>query len=527
MPALTFNPGSPNLLASGGAADGELCIWDVAAPSAPTLYPPLRAPGAPPPPAPPGGDIAAAAWNVRVPHILAAASGSGAVTVWDLKKQRPVLALRDAGGRMRRPSAVAWSPDSATTLAVACADDATPVVQVWDLRSATAPLAELAGHARGVQGVSWCGADGALLLTAGADGRACLWDVSPSALGGGALLGEACPLGNAEPLTGCAWAPAAPGAFALTTPTRVAVASHAVFAPPGAAAADANGGYAYDGVGAGGVAPTSRALARAPAWLGRKASVAWGYGGRVVSVSANARPDPTTGADLPPRTIVVSSGPRTTGLTAAAAELGAALGGGGRAALAALAERRSADAAAAADADVAETWALLAALCADDPRAALPGKLGLGDAAAAPPPPPTAAAPVADSSTPPSAAAAAAPPPDAFDADGGASFFETLPPLPPAAATPRADGGASELGTPRPSTGGVAPPHRLRRRRPRHSLPAGGQLLGRGGRRFACWAPGRCSADRGGGGRRPVVDHPRRRRAPHAAPLLQAARLTG
>ncbi len=39
---LEFNGLSPNLLASGGA-DGELCIWDVAVPSAPSLYPGLKA----------------------------------------------------------------------------------------------------------------------------------------------------------------------------------------------------------------------------------------------------------------------------------------------------------------------------------------------------------------------------------------------------------------------------------------------------------------------------------------------------
>ena len=40
---LEFNTFSPNLLASG-AADGELCIWDVAKPAAPSMYPPLKVP---------------------------------------------------------------------------------------------------------------------------------------------------------------------------------------------------------------------------------------------------------------------------------------------------------------------------------------------------------------------------------------------------------------------------------------------------------------------------------------------------
>ncbi len=38
---LEFNSFSPNLLASG-AADSDLCIWDVAKPAQPSLYPALK-----------------------------------------------------------------------------------------------------------------------------------------------------------------------------------------------------------------------------------------------------------------------------------------------------------------------------------------------------------------------------------------------------------------------------------------------------------------------------------------------------
>lgn len=38
---LEFNTISPNLLASG-AEDGEICIWDLANPSEPSHFPPLR-----------------------------------------------------------------------------------------------------------------------------------------------------------------------------------------------------------------------------------------------------------------------------------------------------------------------------------------------------------------------------------------------------------------------------------------------------------------------------------------------------
>ena len=42
---LEFNAGAPNLLASG-AEDGELCIWDLASPTTPSLYPALKVGGA-------------------------------------------------------------------------------------------------------------------------------------------------------------------------------------------------------------------------------------------------------------------------------------------------------------------------------------------------------------------------------------------------------------------------------------------------------------------------------------------------
>lgn len=38
---LEFNTLSPNLLASG-ADEGEICIWDIAKPTEPTHYPPLK-----------------------------------------------------------------------------------------------------------------------------------------------------------------------------------------------------------------------------------------------------------------------------------------------------------------------------------------------------------------------------------------------------------------------------------------------------------------------------------------------------
>jgi protein transport protein SEC31 len=125
---LDFNRLSPNLLASGGA-DGDLCIWDVANPGQPNLYPAMQVrlhgclwricfflgrflvmatsvssssflvQGGPPGSQP---EITHLAWNGKVQHILATATGSGTVVVWDLKKQRPVISFKDPSGWVPR-----------------------------------------------------------------------------------------------------------------------------------------------------------------------------------------------------------------------------------------------------------------------------------------------------------------------------------------------------------------------------------------------------------------------------------------
>ncbi|KAK2080829.1 hypothetical protein QBZ16_000683 [Prototheca wickerhamii] len=199
-------------LLAGGLADGSICLWDparfigrsagpkesvplarlqkhrgpvrgldsasgtLAKPAAPSLYPPMRvAGGGPGDAAPaPGSEISALAWNAKVQHIVATAS-SGGVVVWDLKKQRPVITL---GGPGRRASAVRWNPEVATQLVVASDDDASPTLQLWDLRNAVTPLREFAGHSRGVLGLSWSGADPGLLLSSGKDSRTLVWDLS-------------------------------------------------------------------------------------------------------------------------------------------------------------------------------------------------------------------------------------------------------------------------------------------------------------------------------------------------------------
>ncbi len=48
--------------------------------------------------------------------------------------------------RMKRCSVVAWHPVISTQLVVGCADDLSPLLQIWDLRKNTMPIRELLGH---------------------------------------------------------------------------------------------------------------------------------------------------------------------------------------------------------------------------------------------------------------------------------------------------------------------------------------------------------------------------------------------
>ncbi|OMP00816.1 hypothetical protein COLO4_12328 [Corchorus olitorius] len=119
---LEFNGIAPNLLASG-ADDGEICIWDLAAPAQPSHFPPLKGSGSAA-----QGEISFLSWNCKVQHILASTSYNGTTVVWDLKKQKPVISFADSV--RRRCSVLQWHPDVATQLVVASDEDGSPALRI-------------------------------------------------------------------------------------------------------------------------------------------------------------------------------------------------------------------------------------------------------------------------------------------------------------------------------------------------------------------------------------------------------------
>ncbi len=170
--SLDLNPFQTNLLASG-ASDSEIFIWDINKLSVPMT------PGAK---SQPLEDVKCVAWNRQVQHILASTSASKCV-VWDLRKNEPIIKVSDSNARMRC-KVVAWHPEVATQLALASEDDHSPVIQIWDLRSASSPLRIMEGHQKGVLGMAWCNQDSDLLLSCGKDNKILCWNPNSNKEGG-------------------------------------------------------------------------------------------------------------------------------------------------------------------------------------------------------------------------------------------------------------------------------------------------------------------------------------------------------
>ncbi|XP_074084616.1 protein transport protein Sec31A isoform X7 [Macrotis lagotis] len=158
--ALDVNIFQTNLVASG-ANESEIYIWDL------NNFATPMTPGAK---TQPPEDISCIAWNRQVQHILASTSPSGRATVWDLRKNEPIIKVSDHSNRMHC-SGLAWHPDVATQMVLASEDDRLPVIQMWDLRFASSPLRVLENHARGILAIAWSMADPELLLSCGKDAK--------------------------------------------------------------------------------------------------------------------------------------------------------------------------------------------------------------------------------------------------------------------------------------------------------------------------------------------------------------------
>lgn len=161
---LDINPFQINLVASG-ASESEIFIWDLNNPEKP-MTPGTKAQ--------PTHDVTCLAWNQQVQHILASSHGGNCI-VWDLRKNEPIIKIRDSMSHIKC-GVICWHPEVATQLCIASEDDHTPVIQLWDLRSATSPLKVFENHQRGILSMAWCPCDPDLLLSSGKDNRILCWN---------------------------------------------------------------------------------------------------------------------------------------------------------------------------------------------------------------------------------------------------------------------------------------------------------------------------------------------------------------
>ncbi|GAA5877749.1 hypothetical protein JCM8547_001527 [Rhodosporidiobolus lusitaniae] len=319
---LDFSPVNANLLASG-ATNGEIFIFDLSQPSKP-FSPGQRSRSL--------DSITSLAWNPSVVHILASSSNTGSTVVWDLKSKREITSLSYSGGGptglgpggfgggglggggfggfgggpgagmggLGGTSVVKWHPENPTKLITASEDDHAPVILLWDLRNWKEPerVLQAGGHDKGVLDVAWCQEDSDLLLSCGKDGRTIAWSV-----GSGDVVAEVTPTSNwAFSTSFCPSNPSIISTSSLdgsvhlhslqSTNTSQDPSSSSSSSSPAAV----GGADLFEQVISANAAnyPT-KSLAYQPKWLKRPASVAFGFGGKLVRISHEKLASPAAG----------------------------------------------------------------------------------------------------------------------------------------------------------------------------------------------------------------------------------------
>lgn len=273
--ALQWNPYRHNLLASAGAK-GEIYIYDIN-----NMANPFRL-GATVARA---DDIECLDWNKqeKTAHILATGSSGGFVTVWDVKQKRDILTLNNQG--RKAVSAVAWDPEESTKLATATPSDQEPLIYLWSLRNSSAPERTLKGHELGVLGLSWCVQDPELLLSCGKDNKTICWNPKT-----GEHYSDFA--GGSNWAFQTKWNPHNPALIASASfDGKIVVTSIQSTNSKSEEQTAAN--QTLDGEDFFAKAQTqpqgtSFNLPKAPRWAARPATVSFGFGGKLIRVSADA-----------------------------------------------------------------------------------------------------------------------------------------------------------------------------------------------------------------------------------------------
>lgn len=273
---MQFSPHLPHVLATGGV-NAQILIWDVT-----TFAQPVPAGK----PLSPMDNITSLAWNNVHGFILASTSSLGYTIIWDLKKEKEVMHLLYVGASGKADfSHVAWHPTELTKLATASQSDTCPLIMTWSLRTPQEPESIMHGHTKGVLSLDWCMQDPNLLISAGKDNCARLWNPVL-----GIKLGDYPTTANWAFLT--RFAPRAPDIFATASfDGKIVIQTLQDTSPPISekvqARDDSEFWSSITNV------ETQQAVfevKQAPEWLKRPCSVSFGFGLKIVSVkNANKR----------------------------------------------------------------------------------------------------------------------------------------------------------------------------------------------------------------------------------------------
>ncbi|XP_014239156.1 protein transport protein Sec31A isoform X2 [Cimex lectularius] len=273
--ALDFNPFQKNLLATG-ATNSEIFIWDMNNTATPMT------PGSK---SQPFEDVAWLAWNRQVQHILASTFPTRSI-VWDLRKNEPIIKLTDTTTRVRW-KVVSWHPEVATQLCLASEEDTSPLIQLWDLRFATAPVKTFHGHTRGVLSLAWCSQDPDLLISSGKDNKIFCWNPNTNAPDGEIV----CEIPNSQQwIFDVSWCPRNPSLI-VSSSCDGHTSIYSLSGGGGGQMQISNNKIAESFPGMGDYSETQLHaqqpvvnLKNAPKWLKKQSSARFGFGGKLVTV---------------------------------------------------------------------------------------------------------------------------------------------------------------------------------------------------------------------------------------------------
>jgi hypothetical protein len=112
------------------------------------------------------------AWNRKVPHIVAVSASNGKVSILDLRSKKAVVGF-SLPGVESNVSSISWNPESPTQIIAANADDASPHLYLWDLKSPNSAQSTFTGHSKGILSTSW---SSPALLSSSRDGAVIAWN---------------------------------------------------------------------------------------------------------------------------------------------------------------------------------------------------------------------------------------------------------------------------------------------------------------------------------------------------------------